>query len=77
MVERGGRRRYRREWRRLALAALLFVFIVGLLLQTLTSGIAHSALQWTVIGMIVAGSAALLVWQALKVRSLRRSLRDR
>ncbi|QNA92374.1 MULTISPECIES: hypothetical protein [unclassified Microbacterium] len=77
MVERGARRRYRREWRRLALAAPLFAFIVGLLLQTLTSGIAYSVLQWTVIGMIVAGSAVLLVWQALKVRSRRRRLRDR
>lgn len=60
-----------------ALSALLFAYMVGLLLLTLSWGTTYSVLQWAIIGVMVAGSAVLLSWQVRKVCSLRRSLSDK
>lgn len=77
MVKRGARRRYRREWLKTAFAALLFAYMVGLLLLTLSWGVPYSVPQWVVIGVMVAGSAVLLVWQVRKTLSFRSSLRGK
>ncbi|MGK3949508.1 hypothetical protein [Microbacterium sp. K2] len=62
-----------------AVSALLFAYMVGLLLLTLTWSIAYSLLQWILIGVMVTGSAVLLAWQVRKVLVMRRdrgALRD-
>lgn len=63
-----------------ALSTLLFTYMVGLLLLTLSWGIAYSIPQWFLIGVMVTGSALLLAWQVRKVLVMRRDrggLRDR
>ncbi|WP_285365440.1 hypothetical protein [Microbacterium sp. LMC-P-041] len=76
MAKRGGRGarwRYRREWLLTAVSALLFAYMVGLVLVTLAWSVAYSLPQWILIGVMVTGSAVLLAWQVRKVRGLRRS----
>lgn len=76
MVKRGARRRYRREWLLTAISALLFAYMAGLLLLTLTWNITYALPQWILIGVMVIGSSGLLAWQVRKVRALQRSRRD-
>lgn len=59
-----------------AFSALLFAYMVGLLLLTLSWGVRYSFLQWVIVGVMVAGSAVLLAWQIRKVLLLRRTLTD-
>ncbi|MGJ0387827.1 hypothetical protein [Microbacterium sp. CGR1] len=54
-----------------AISALLFAYMSGLVLLALSWGIGYSVPQWALIGVMVAGSAALLVWQIRKVLTMR------
>lgn len=60
--------RFHREM--LGFCAVLFLYMLGLLTWTLQLGAQYSLLKWIVIGVLVAGSAALLTWQVSQVRRL-------